>query len=56
MYRMSGSVYFICEGQITQPPSVMGGQSNCDWKEMCMMFSGELDNDHYYALLPKHSL
>jgi hypothetical protein len=46
IYRMSISVCFMCESQITEPHSVIGGWSDCDWKEMCMMFSGELDNDH----------
>lgn len=46
----SVNVYFVSEGQITSPPTGTGGQVVME-RKATLLFSGELDNDHYALLL-----
>jgi hypothetical protein len=42
---MSASIYFVSEGQITQPLTVVVGQV-VTGRNVCQLFNDELDNDH----------
>jgi hypothetical protein len=49
IYEVSGSVYFVSEGQTSQPATVTVGRIVT---EECLLFTGELHNGPYDALLP----
>jgi uncharacterized protein (UPF0248 family) len=51
IYKVSVIVYFVTEGQITQPPAVRVCQI-VSKRNTILLFGGELDNDHCYGLLP----
>jgi hypothetical protein len=44
-YKVSISVYFASEGQMTQPLAVTVGQIVTE-RNLSLLFSDELDNDH----------
>jgi hypothetical protein len=50
-YKVSDSVCFLSENQIIHLPSVVVDQVVIE-RTMYLLFSDELDSDHYDALLP----
>lgn len=50
IYTVSVSIYFVSEDGITQSPTVIVGQIVAE-KNVCLLFSSELENDHCDALL-----
>jgi hypothetical protein len=49
-YKVSDSVYFVSEDQITHLLTVVVGQV-VNERTISLLFCGELDSDHYDALL-----
>jgi hypothetical protein len=49
--EVSVTVYFISESQVTQPLTVIISQV-VNERNVCHSFNGELDSDHYGAMLP----
>jgi hypothetical protein len=50
-YKVSVSVYFVSEGQITQPSSAIVGQV-VSGRNLFLFFTAKLDNSHFDLLLP----
>jgi hypothetical protein len=51
IYKLSVSVHFVPECQATQTSTVAAGQVMSE-RNASLLFTGELDNGHFDALLP----
>jgi hypothetical protein len=51
IFKVPVNVYFVFEVQITQPLTVTVGQVVTE-RNLYLLFNGQLDSDHYGAVLP----
>jgi hypothetical protein len=49
---VSVNIYFVSEGQVILPPTVIVGQLVTE-RNICLLFSGEVGNGYHNALLKK---